>query len=71
MNVGELKKMLEKYPNDMEVIRYLYSDFQFVSRDDWKIMKGVNKGTWVMRSHDSMSEENKRQEKQYLTLEME
>jgi hypothetical protein len=68
MNVAELKKMLEKYPDDMEIINSRYSDYEIISEDDWSIISGVEKDGWVMSSHPTMSEENKRQEKQYLHL---
>lgn len=70
MNVGELKKMLEKYPDDMEILNERYSDYAMISEDEWSIVKGVETGkdSWVMRSHPTMSEENKRREKEYLSL---
>lgn len=68
MNVGELKKMLEKYPDEMEIINDRYSDYQIISEDEWVVMSGVDKDGWVMVSHPTMSEENKRKEKQYLRL---
>lgn len=70
MNVGQLKKMLEQYPDDMEILNVRYSDYEIISEDEWSVVQGVeNKGGWVMRSHPTMSEENKRKEKPYLCLE--
>lgn len=69
MNVGELKKMLEKYPDDMEVLNGRYSDYEIISEDEWSVVKGVDKDGWVMRSHPTMTEENKALEKEYLYLE--
>ena len=70
MNVGDLKKMLEKYPDDMEILNGRCSDYEIISEDEWSIVRGVpNKdGCWVMRSHPTMSEENKNNEKEYLYL---
>ena len=69
MNVGELNKMLEKYPDDMEVLNGRYSDYEIISEDEWSVVKGVDKDGWVMRSHPTMTEENKALEKEYLYLE--
>ena len=68
MNVKELRALLEKYPDDMEVINERYSDYQIIIRDDFSIIKGVDKNGWIMRSHPTMSAENKAQEKEYLNL---
>ena len=69
MNVGQLKKMLEQYPDDMEILNRRYSDYQIISEGEWHVVQGVEKDGWVMRSHPTMSEENKRKEKSYLYLE--
>lgn len=70
MNVGQLKKMLEQYPDDMEILNTRMSDYSIVSESDWSVVRGVDRNTgWVMRSHPTMSEENKRKEKLYLHLE--
>lgn len=68
MNVGELKKMLEQYPDDMEVVNGRFSDYEIISADEFHIIDGVDKDGWVMRAHPTMSEENKRAMKQYLYL---
>lgn len=68
MNVGELKIMLEKYPDDMEVLNGRYSDYDIVDEDEWSVVKAVPKGDYVMRSHKTMSEVNKAEEKDYLYL---
>lgn len=68
MNVGDLKKMLEQYPDDMEILNGRYSDYQIISEEEWGIVKGVDKDGWVMRSHKTMSEDNKMKEKEYLYL---
>jgi hypothetical protein len=68
MNVGELKKMLEKYPDDMEIIINRCSDYGIVEENCCEIRKGVPTNYGVMRSHSTMSEENKHNEKNYLYL---
>ena len=68
MNVGELKKMLEIYPDTMVVVNTRCSDYQIIKQNDWTIVNGVEKDGWVMRSHPTMSEENKQQEKFFLHL---
>lgn len=68
MNVGELKKMLEKYPDEMEILNGRCSDYELISEDEWGVVKGVEKDGWVMRTHPTMSDENKAKEKEYLHL---
>jgi hypothetical protein len=69
MNVGDLKKMLEKHPDDMEIVNGRCSDYCLIEEDEWEIIKGVKNDGWVMRSHPTMSQENKKKEKEYLYLE--
>lgn len=69
MNVGQLKKMLEQYPDDMQILNGRCSDYEIISEDEWSVVKAVDKGGYVMRSHPTMSEENKANEKSYLYLE--
>lgn len=70
MTVGELKKMLEKYPDDMGVLVDRMSDYDDVEEDQFSVVKAVRNesGGWVMRSHATMSENNKAMEKEYLHL---
>lgn len=68
MNVKDLKNMLENYPDDMEVLNGRYSDYDLVEEDQWSVVKAVPKDGYVMRSHPTMSEENKVNEKEYLYL---
>lgn len=70
MNVLQLKKMLDKYPEDMDIIICEHSDFWIISENIFSVMKGVyHKGLdTVMSSHPSMSEENKLNEKEYLCI---
>ncbi len=69
MNVAQLRKMLEQYPDDMEILNSRCSDYEIISEHEWSVVKGVEKGGWIMRSHPTMSDENKRNEKSYLYLE--
>jgi len=69
MTVIEMRRMLEKYPDDMEVLNGRCSDYGVVMEDEWYIVQGVPTDYGVMRSHDTMSAENKAKEKDYLYLE--
>lgn len=66
MTVSELKEMLNKYPDDMEIVVDRWSDYVVV--DDIEVIKGVPNEDWVMRSHSTMSAENKAKEKEYLYI---
>lgn len=69
MNVKDLKRMLEKYPDDMEILNGRYSDYDLIQEEEWHVVKAVPQGQYVMRSHPTMSDENKALEKEYLYLE--
>ena len=69
MNVGELKKMLDGYPDEMLVLNRRYSDYEVIIDSDWSVIKGVNKGFYVMNSHPTMDDENKLNEQEFLLLE--
>ena len=69
MNVYDLKKMLSKHPDDMEVIISRYSDYAYLEEAACAIVKAVPKsGGWIMRTHATMSEANMMEEKGYLCL---
>jgi hypothetical protein len=68
MNVGELKKLLEQYPDDMEVIQEIYSDYGMVGEGDFSVVKAVPKQGWIMRDHPTMSQENKLAAREYLCI---
>ena len=68
MTVGELKKFLEQFPDDMEFITARYSDYVAVEEGDFSLVSAVQKGGWLMRSHPTMSQENKDAERKYLHL---
>lgn len=69
MNVGELKKMLEQYPDDMELLNDRCSDYDLIKESEWSVVGAVpQSGGWFMREHPTMSEDNKAKVKQYLHL---
>lgn len=68
MTVGELRKLLESYRDDIDIVIPMYSDYVILEPVDCKMIVGVEKNGWVMRSHPTMSAENVRNEKSYLAL---
>jgi hypothetical protein len=68
VNVGQLKEILKKYPDELEVVFPLYSDYDVSAEDDITLIKVVDRGFYHMRSHDTMSAENKRLEKECLCI---
>ena len=68
MNVGELKSLLNNYPDDMQFITSRCSDYDAVKPEQFTVVSAVDKGDYLMRSHPTMSEENKQNAKQYLHL---
>lgn len=64
MNVRELKGYLSQYPENMEVIHDKFSDYEPIDLEDCV----PQSGGWIMRSHKSMTEENKRKERMYLVI---
>lgn len=67
MNVRELKAKLDQYPDDMEILYRYCSDYERLDGDDLTVVEAVCKtnGYW-MRSHPTMSAENKAAAKDYL-----
>ena len=55
MNVGQLKKLIAELPDDLEIVNQRCSDYEIISLDDWSIVRGVEKGGWVMQSHPTMT----------------
>lgn len=41
MNVGEFKKFLSKFPDDMEIIETRCSDYGLMEIEDWSTKKAV------------------------------
>lgn len=67
LTVKRLKEVLGKFPDDMEVIFDRCSDYDDMHEDDIYVVKAVrNESGWIMRSHPTMSDENKKAEKEYL-----
>lgn len=66
MNVKELKALLEKYPDDMEVLYCLHSDYERLEADDICTRGAVDQNGYFMRSNHRMSLDNKAREKTYL-----
>ena len=70
MNVKELRAMLKKYPDDMEILNERRSDYEVIEEREWSIVRAVpQSGGWVMRSHETMSDNNKSKAVEYLALE--
>ena len=69
MNVGELKKILKHFPDEMEVVSDRYSDYMILDAAGVRTITGVSTNGWIMQSHPTMSEANKAREKTYLLLE--
>lgn len=66
MNVGELKKMLEQYPDDMEILNDRHSDYDLVTLEDWSVVKAVPRDYYWMRSHPTMSVEKGGQSNEHI-----
>lgn len=67
MNVAELRAKLAEYPDDMEILYCYRSDYERLEADALTVVEAVEKtnGYW-MRSHPTMSVENKANAKSYL-----
>lgn len=67
MNVKELREKLAEYPDDMEILYRYCSDYERLDADELQVVEAVCKpnGYW-MRSHETMSAENKANAKTYL-----
>jgi hypothetical protein len=70
LTVGDLRKILRKYPADMKLIQTRYSDYCFQKPSDWDVVEAINKGPdeWLMRVHETMSDEEKAKAKKYLHI---
>lgn len=68
MKKKDLVELLSKYPDDIEIVVELHSDYVKLDETGVYEVDAVDKGCWVMRSHNSMSEENKQQQKSYLLI---
>ena len=59
MNVAQLRELLKKYPDEMEVVGPVHSDYDAVSEDGISVLNLVNRGFYHMRPHSTMSAENR------------
>ena len=59
MNVKELKNFLEGFPDEMEIITRMYSDYQNLEKEAFSVVSAVDKIGYIMRSQPTMSDENK------------
>ena len=51
----------------MELVETRYSDFDNMKLSDWSLVEAVpTDNGWLMRSHHTMSDENKSKQKTYL-----
>lgn len=66
LTVKQLKEIIADLPDDMEVIYDCCSDYEAMNPEDVKLVSAVPKGGWHMRSHPTMSEDNKSKQQQYL-----
>jgi len=67
MTIKDLKDFIKDLPDGIEIIKQRYSDYDFVSPSCFEIVEAIdNDGLWLMRSHKTMSEENKLKAKKYL-----
>ena len=66
MRVGELRQLLDKYHEDLEIIKDEHSDYAHVN--DVAVIKAVDQGGYLMRSHPTMSKDNFSREKEYLYI---
>lgn len=68
MKVKELIEVLKKYDSELDVVVDRHSDYSELTASGICIVLGAPVNDWVMRSAEYMSEENKRKEKEYLSL---
>lgn len=72
MTVGELRQLLETLPPEMELIQTRYSDYGFQKASMWSVIEaipGKSMDSWLMRTHPSMTKEQRSEAKTYLHIE--
>ena len=52
----------------MEILITMYSDYNLLNKDDFEIITAIPQGYYYMRSHPTMSEENRNKEEVYLHI---
>lgn len=67
MNVKELKELLQKFPDDMEIVYNCHSDFSPYDSEP-ETTELVPQSGWYMSPHPTMSTENKSKLRTYLVL---
>ena len=68
MKVKDLKRILDSVDENLEVIATMCSDYTLVDEFWFSVVEAVDKGFYVMRPHETMSEENKAAVKQYFHI---
>ena len=68
MIVSELREILGKYPDDMEVITTCWSDMTSIDKKDIEMVSAVDKDFYFMRSHPTMDAKLKEKERLYLRI---
>ena len=68
LTVKGLKEILDQYPDDMLILYHLYSDYSAMIGDDIELKSAVPKDFYYMRSHETMSEENKNNQESFLVF---
>lgn len=70
MTVGDLKRLLQDLPDNMEILNTRYSDYDYVYPSEWSVVEGVPEPSccWVTQAHHSMGPEKKARIKKYLHL---
>ena len=66
MTKAELVKYLEKFDDNAEILYCMHSDYSILEANDIELIRAVPKRFYVMRSHPTMSEENKAKEKDFI-----
>jgi len=65
--VGDLKKMLESLPDEMELANG-GADYVLITEKDWYFIDGVRSDYQVLSTYPGMRKEDKVKEKKYLCL---
>jgi hypothetical protein len=66
MNVKELKKHLEQFDENLEVLYQCHSDYRLLEAEDVEVVEAVEQQFYHMRTHRTMSAESKAKAKDYL-----
>lgn len=66
MTVGDLKELIKDCPDDMQIVYRCYSDLAILEQEEVEQIQAVPRDGWCMRTHPTMSEENKAATRTYL-----